>query len=338
MPVLSSDPELDAALDTVAPGLDKWAVVVVVEPVPGGAPPVFRWHQYRQTGTAQNFWPASTIKIFPAIAALELLNEKCVDFDCVVAFSRPGPDGKFAPECARTVKEMLSEVFRRSSNEDYTLLLRMVGLDRINRDFLIPARGFDKSSLMRGYVLASARPWGYRREDPQRITIRDAAGRELVHDHKWGGKFYAEERGCTVIDAKTGNVTTPRDLAECLRRLFFHERIPEAERFRLTQAQVDFLRRGGDGLTGLQTTGPDSYPIAWTNGVEKVFPRATFFHKCGLISDFGLEAAFVDDSRDSGKQFILVPVVHAGLDGKPPAGPVHIAEMARRIAEWVRGR
>ena len=33
---------------------------------------------------------------------------------------------------------MLSETFRRSSNEDYTLLLRMVGLDRLNSRFLIP--------------------------------------------------------------------------------------------------------------------------------------------------------------------------------------------------------
>jgi hypothetical protein len=38
---------------------------------------------------------------------------------------------------ARTMPEMLSEVFLRSCGVDYTLLLRLVGIDRINTELLI---------------------------------------------------------------------------------------------------------------------------------------------------------------------------------------------------------
>ena len=79
--------------------------------------------------------------------------------DVTVEFEHQTPDGKWVMDCARTMREMLSETFLRSSNEDYTLLLRMTGRDHINSKFLIPERGFKKSALMRGYV--TRRPYVY---------------------------------------------------------------------------------------------------------------------------------------------------------------------------------
>ena len=327
---------LDAAVEAVAPELKKWASVCVVTPGAEGGPE-FAWHDYRDTGRATDFWPASTIKLYAVVAALELLHERGFSLDATVSFEHREASGRWVLDCARGVREMLSETFRRSSNEDYTLLLRLVGIDRINTRFLVPEKGFERSALMRGYV--TGRPWAYVREEPQRVRLRSADGLlSDVHEHTWSGRHYAEERGCTVIDAKTGNVTTPRDLVECLRRVLYHERIPESERYRMSGEQIRFVRRGGDGLTGLETRGEASGPSAWTGAVETTFPQARFFHKCGLISNYALEVAAVDDSAQGGPSFLMAPVVAAGSSARPDSGEVLVGRLARGIAEWVKSR
>jgi Beta-lactamase enzyme family len=321
--------ELDAVLDPVQPDARKWACVCRIESRGDGALD-FQWQDYRGTADALDFWPASTIKLYAVIAALELLHERGFDLDATLTFEHRNEDETWTLDCARTIRELISEVFRRSSNEDYTLLLRFVGIDRMNTKFLTPERGFPHSALMRGYVIG--RPWEYRRAEPQRITVRALDGKTDVIEHTWSGRFYAEERGATVIDSRTGNVTSPRELAECLRRVLFAEHLPEAERYRLSAMQLAFLREGGDGLTGLETRVEESDPIAWTDGANTVFPNARFFHKCGWISNFALEVACVDDRAHSGRCFILVPVVAVG----EKAGTKIVSQMARAIAESMR--
>lgn len=330
---LSGPAELDSALDAIGPGVKKWASVCVVSTRPDGTP-AFTWYEYRDSGGATDFWPASAIKLYTAVAALELLEERGFPLDTAALFEHRESDGRWVLDCARTMREMLSAIFRCSSNEDYTLLLRLVGIDRINTQFLIPERGFPHSALMRGYVLG--RPYGYPREEAQRITLRSADGEKTDRiEHLWSGRFYAEERGCTVIDAKTGNVTSAREMAECLRRVLFHEQLPAQERYRLSSEAVDFLRVGGAGLCGLETTEGASGPLAWKEGADAVFPKARFFHKCGVISNYALELAYVDDAANSGKRFILVPVVAAGSESKPERGEKLVTQMSRAISAWV---
>ena len=326
---------LDSILDPIAPEIRKWATVCVVERS-GAGTLEFTWHDYRETGSARDFWPASTIKLYAAIAALELLFEHDFPLDTLVAFERCEPGGEWNLDCARTVREMLSEVFRRSSNEDYTLLLRLVGIDRVNTSFLVPAKGFPHSALMRGYVLG--RPYEYVRSEAQRITLRTREGRTATLEHRWSGRSYSAERGASVIDAQTGNVTSPRELVECLRRILFHEELPPEQRFQISADHLAFLRHGGNGWYGLENIHPASDPIAWKNGVETVFPMARYYHKNGVISNFALEVAAVDDRKNSGKYLLFVPVIAAGSASKPESGQKIIGKMGGAIAEWVRGQ
>lgn len=329
--ILHADPALDALLDSVAPGTPKWATVCLIREQDGR--PVFEWHDYRNTGTRTDFWPASTIKLYTAIAALERIREQGFTLDTTVQFEHEDKDG-WHLDCARTMTEMLSEVFRRSSNEDYTLLLRLCGIDWLNEKFLTPERGFKQSALMRGYV--KGRPWVYIREEKQRLRLTSSDGRKSsTLEHHWLGRSWSAERGCTVIDAKTGNVTTPRDLANCLRRLLFHEHIPEQERFNLDLDDVRFLLHGDGAFTGMETHHQDSGPSAWTKALETIFPKAIFYHKCGLISDHALEIACVDDRKNGGPCFILVPVIQAGSTTKPVAGDALIGQMSLAIGQWV---
>ena len=333
MELTRADQALDQALDAITPAVKKWAsICVVTNPE---ANPAFAWHEYRQTGSETDFWPASTIKLYAVVAALELLNERGFCLSSTVTFEHGNADGTWTIDCARTVQEMLTEVFRRSSNEDYTLLLRLVGLDRINTRFFVPEKGFTRTALMRGYVLG--RPYGYVREEPQRIRLRSADGlASETHTHTWSGRFYAEEKGCTIIDAKTGNVTTSRELAECLRRLLFHEKLSPGERYHVTADQLARVRFGGSGTVGLETRTKESGPLSWTGAIETIFPQARFYHKCGVISNYASEVAAFDATASGGPFVILVPVAAAGSATTPITGEKIVTAMSQAIAQWAK--
>lgn len=324
--IVRADPALDEALDAVVPSLGKWGTVCVVQEVAGKT--TFAWHDYRDTGRKTDFWPASTIKLHAAIAAVELLNEHELDLDATLTFQHQDKDGRWITDAARTPREMISEVFRRSSNEDYTLLLRLSGIDRLHERFFTTERGFPQTALMRGYT--AARPWAYVREEPQRIVHP-----RVTLTHHWKGRSYAAERGCTIIDAKTGNVTTTRELCDTLRRVMFHDEIEPEQRFRITTEQARFLREGGDGFTGLETRGADSGPSAWKGATKTVFPSARYFHKSGLISNYALDLACIDARAQNGPCYLIALAIHAGH-----ASPVHgeelIRQMSLAVAKWVQ--
>ncbi len=289
----------------------------------------FRTTHYKGEPDANDFWPASTIKLYAALAALELVTEMGLPLDVSIGFEHRDANNHWIMDCARTLREMLSEVFMRSSNEDYTLLLRITGLDRINTKFLTPERGFKKSALMRGYV--TRRPYAYLPREPQRITFRTADGTTKIIEHTWAGHAWSEDRGATVFDSKTGNCTSTAEMADCLRRLMFHEQIPEAERFHITQEMADFIRYGGNGLCGMETKGTDSGPFAWTKSGEAVYPSARFFHKCGHISNYILDLACLDDRSQSGRAVIIA--ASAATGEVPP-----IQTMCKALLEWAKAQ
>lgn len=316
--------ELDGILASVHPELRKWASIAVVQG--SGASSTVSWHHYGASAEANDFWPASTIKLYAVIAAYELLNELGVSGDVVLCFERK-TDGDWVLDAARSMSEMVSEVFRRSSNEDYTLLLRFVGIDRINRDFLKPDRGFLRSALMRGYVLG--RPYEYRREESQRVTVIElGTGVRRVVEHTWSGISYSQARGATVISETTGNCTTTRELVECLRRLLMHSVLPEGERYRLTAAQVHGLTQGVGGLVGLKNRLAGAY--AWEGVGEAAFPGADHYHKSGQISTYCLDLAAFDD-LESGYLLLMALAVESGE-------PDGVRAMAKAIAQWACGR
>jgi len=293
-------PDLTAAMEGAAPGLKLRGTVIAVE-TRDGQTTFPAWH-YKNEPDATDFWPASTIKIYTAISALERLHALGLPMETTLSFERRAGNGPWVLDCARSMSEMLSEIWRRSSNEDYTLLLRFTGLDYLNTEFLTPDRGFTRSSLMRGYW--SARPYTYKPAERQRISLRAQDGRVDFVEHLWGGRSYSEERGATVLDSRTGNMASTRDLADCLRRIVFHDLIPEGERFRLSPEMAAFLQHGGNGFTGLETKDEASGPHAWEAGKD-IFPKARYYHKVGVISNEVLELAVADDRAQSGKAWVL---------------------------------
>src|SRR5688572_3762531 len=89
---------LDERLDAIAPAIRKWASVCVVTRGEG-APREFRWHSYRDTAEGLDFWPASTIKLYAVIAALELLHSRGFPLETVVIFEHREKDGTWVLDC-----------------------------------------------------------------------------------------------------------------------------------------------------------------------------------------------------------------------------------------------
>ncbi len=318
---VSQTSPLDTILADCHPKVRKWATVVRVENPT--TKPTFRTFHLRDSESAVDFWPASTIKLYTVIAAVEWLNREILPIESTIVFSRKTEEGKWVQDCARTVPEMMSEVFRRSSNEDYTLLLRMVGIDWINTQFLIPAKGFPHSALMRDYV--TYRPVIYENDEPQRIRVVPPKGNEKTFEHTWSGKSYAQERGATVLSSTTGNCTSTMELAECLRRVMFHEHLPKDERYAITTEQAKWIREGDKkrGVVGLENRSAGAY--GWDKSGEVVFPKARYFHKAGYISSYALDLCYLTD-EESDNHLILAVAAKTGDKDVPRA-------MARAIYE-----
>ena len=64
---------------------------------------------------------------------------------------------------------------------------------------------------------AETRPGGEDRKAPQPIILQTPNERSTRVTHTWSGRHHSEEGDCTGLDAKTGNVTSPLDVAERLR-------------------------------------------------------------------------------------------------------------------------
>lgn len=321
---LSAD-SLSSLIDPIDPEISKWASLVIVRG--DKTHPEFDWHHYRNSKEAVDFWPASTIKIYTVVAALEYLNELKQPLDSTLIFERK-TEGQWHLDTARTMPEMISEVFRRSSNEDYTLLLRFVGIDRINTQFLIPEKGFPHSALMRDYVVH--RPVVYENTEPQRIQIISSGSdkKSIQIEHTWSGISYAEQRGATIMSRTTGNCTSTAELAECMRRIMFHEFLPESERYQLSTEQLDVIRRGGEGLYGLENK--EAGPYAWEGNLKMIYPNARYFHKAGMISNYTLDVAYIEDEA-SQTRFILSLAAQSGKGNT-------IRSMAGTLAEWVQSQ
>lgn len=312
---------LDKIMEDISPDVKKWASVVQATGDPNK--PSFQWFHYRNSAHDIDFWPASTIKIYTVVAALEYLNELNMPTDTTLSYEHY-EDNQWYLDSARAMREMISEVFRRSSNEDYTLLLRFVGIDRINTKFLIPERGFPHSALMRDYV--SHRPPTYVNEEPQRITLY-ANGHEPVQvKHEWSGTSYSKQRGATIISETTGNCTSTKELAECLRRIMFHHVIPPKERYHLTDEQIKFVIEGGRGLTGLECG--KNIEFKWEEPILKVFPNARIFYKGGSISTYTLDLICVDDIESKTK-YVFATAAQSGNEET-------IRKMSLQIAEWIK--
>lgn len=269
------------------------ALVVWVSP--GADIPEYLFYDY--DGTSQDrddWWPASTIKVFAAVAALERLRGWGFTPKATVTFHYP------KGEVVRSAEWLVRQAITHSDNAAFDQLVEIVGGDEMNA--WLRDQHLHHTVLLRGY----SRRYMDRRSGhgilriSAAITIRET-GQAPRHVPARRGR---QREGCRDL----GNCTSLWDLADGLRRVMLHERLPESERFALGPAEVDLLR---SALAGKRERG-----LGVVNGLRAGFNPTPIvcYHKPGFALDWFSDHVFVTTSHAGceGPSWIVAMAAHGG--------------------------
>jgi len=314
MPVRASDtttlPRLLKARGFKPPEQFKALVISLGRPGRNKALAPPRVFSYGSTATdRENWWPASTVKLYAAIAALEVTHEKGLRPTARATF-------KYAEgERKGRISGLVHMALVPSNNLAFDRLVEIVGAARLNDVFFTPAKGFTRTVMQRSYfgrVRLEPSGVGTNRHSPA-ITLSD--GRKSVD--------LPERNPTTAWDCPDeGNCTTLIDLAEALRRVMLHERLPASQRFALGPAELKVLRRAlshrkkrGNGVV-------DGLAKGYGKGLE-------FAHKPGYSRKWFSDAVFARDTR-SGRAWLVAMAGYPGRGALDKAAQ-HVGALLRRL-------
>lgn len=210
------------------------ALVGLIEDGPDGAP-VTTWFDFRGTATDRDdWWPASTVKLYAAIAALERSRAMAYPPSSWITYHYVGEDGAEEP-----VRMRLSQIIDRaivpSDNRAFDQLVELAGFDWMHRHFFTERNGLGGTVFLRAY--------GGRHRDPRTgHGVNRLSPRITIEHGRRSREIEAREGTGRPACPDQGNCTTLFELAEAMRRVMLHERLPETERFRLGDAELEVLR------------------------------------------------------------------------------------------------
>ncbi|MCB9547181.1 MAG: serine hydrolase [Myxococcales bacterium] len=209
---------LEAALAGVPTPVDFKAVVVVLDPGDAAG----RWFGWQDTADDTDWYPASSLKIFPAVAALELVDGGAlgaVGPSVELRFERPG-----RPPYRRRLDWLVGQALTQSSNLAFDRLVQLVGVDALHADLLGPARGFGQTAVQLRY-------------SDSVDSLLEAPAIQAGAVRRPASESAGVDR-CTVAPS----CTSVAALAELMRRIMLHEALPAGERLRLKPRSLAVLR------------------------------------------------------------------------------------------------
>jgi hypothetical protein len=209
---VSMDTALAAAGYKFPPGAGVYAAKITKEA--GGL--AYEDFQGGVGAVATDFWPASSIKVFAAVGALEFVGQQGFTGAATVAFGGGTP---------RTIRSIYDAAIRVSSNDDYDLLVEIAGVDWLNTELLSPSRGLPTTVIQRSYTVG-----GNLRVTPA-MTLSEG-GRTVTVPAR-NGKVYTE--------CPQGQCSNLYEMSESIRRVVLNNEIPTSERFKLAPADVTGL-------------------------------------------------------------------------------------------------
>lgn len=291
---------------------------------------------------AQYFYPASSIKICGAVAALLETNEQS---DAESAFGlasevtiQPrfrGDEERVEPSLAH----MLTKLFVVSDNAAYNHCLEIVGFDRVNRRMwdagfdsvrlwhrLSEARTSAENRQTRGVDLTTHRPGGGGDsvQMPARDTPIDLAN-DLWHDLDCGTAWLRDgERVEGPMSFAAKNAIRLRDLQDLLVELVR----PEIDTGKLGFPGLSVDQRAFVvsrlGMLPRESTDPPfdpaTFPDHWSKfvlrGVRRVVSPDSLriYDKSGRAYGFSIENAYVEETT-TGRGFFLAAVLYTNPDG-----------------------
>jgi hypothetical protein len=231
----------------------------------GGDAPAYAFYEAGGGGFTSDFFPASTIKLLAALGALDFARSLGFTGEAVV-------DGGY------TLREYYDAALRWSSNEDYSELVRIAGVDRLNRHFL-PEHGFPGTAIQEPYGAeeqVTVSPEMVLTEGDHEVTVPERDGDA---DYGCGG----------------GNCTNLFELSDALIRVVLDAEVPAADRFDLAPADIAGLQDALAGADGFVASGV----------AEALGPDAQLLTKPGWVPELDcVETSIVVDPA-TGHRFLL---------------------------------
>jgi hypothetical protein len=286
---------LPAVFRAAGYALPAGAAVYAARLVPGVGGPAYVLYEAGAGAFAQDFWPASTVKLLAALAALDFVRSLGFTGAAQVAFDGGATD---------TLRAIIDRAIRISSNDDYDLTVLVAGLDRLNDEFLTAAHGFPTTILERSY---SGR------------GVRDAPGFTLTEGDRAvrvGPRRGRAAYGCP----DNGNCADLFELTEAVRRVALDAELPAAERFALDPADLAALQ---DALCNAESS-------SFLDGAKRAFgaePRIC--HKTGSVHDRDyLDHGLVEDSATGARYLLAASLPDQGGSTVSRAA---LSELAERV-------
>lgn len=245
-----------------------------------------------------DWWPASTIKIFAAVAALEYIQELGWDHRARLRFDRPG-----RKPYVRRLDWLVTQAITHSSNLAYDRLVQFVGHDRLHADLLGPKRGLSDTALQVPYS-----------QNVASLLHSPAIGLK----HRKAGLELPARDGKGVTRCALATCASLNSLAEIMRRVMFNAHLAPADRLRISPAALKHLRAAlaGDRKRGREVA----------QALQKALKgrRPQVFHKPGFYPGWRSDVLFVQ----AGTRRWTIALANAGKRSA-------LNDPARRLARWL---
>lgn len=217
-----------------------------------------QWFGYNETADDLDWYPASSIKVFPAVAALEAMEARSLGIRTRIAFDRPGQK-----PYVRTLEELVRQTLSLSSNLGYDRLVQLVGADALHTDLLGEARGFEQTAVQIAYSQNVVSVL----ESPA-ITLGQGATAQVIP---------AREAELRARCPQAMSCTSVAALAELMRRIMLHETLPEGDRLHLGAAAIGLLRSALEARKPRGTEVADALAAAFAPRPVRVLHKPGFF-------------------------------------------------------------
>jgi len=263
-----------------------------------GGGPTTDWYDWQGTSDDRDdWWPASSIKIYAAIAALEQSRAMGYTPSARLTYHYEG-EGE-APVRMR-LRDIVRQALVPSNNMAFNRLVEFVGFDTLNRRFFSRRNGLASTTFLRSYSGRIRDPetgHGVNRFSP-RITIEHGRRSRELEARQGTGRFSCPDQG---------NCTTLRDLAESMRRVMLHEHLPEHERFGLGEPELTLLR---DSLVAERREHGALLVQAMQEGFGEDVPLR-IYHKPGYAYRWTSDVMFVHRT-DTDQRWIIAVAAWSG--------------------------
>ena len=239
---------------------------------------------------ANDFWPASVIKVIAAAGALEFL----------AGMGFTGAASVTTDEGTISVRELYESAIRDSSNLAYDWLVQIAGVDWLNTQFLIPRNGFVSTVIQRSYT-----GWGVTSSPPMTISEGDRSV-----------ELPAREAETTYPCPDDGNCSNLVELSDSIRRIVLADEIPAWERFVIADEDVAVLRQALLDADGFLEPGAAS----------ALGPDVLVYSKPGAAPDEDcVDVALVRGAEAQAEGYVLA--ITTPLDGRECATIAELAEV-----------